>query len=195
MRLGPCRHGRTWQGWLEERQDSRGWRLTAKIAITGSPGVGKSTLVEKTIKLYRGRAGGVLAREMRSECRRVGFELLDLSSGERGILAWETGEGPRLGRYRVNLKDLEEIGARAVENALGCDLIVVDEVGPMELFSEKFVEAVKKAICSHKPMLVVLKEGSQHPLAREIRKTFKVTTVTRVNRDALPEEIARELWS
>jgi nucleoside-triphosphatase THEP1 len=44
-------------------------------------------------------------------------------------------------------------------------------------------------------MLVVLKEGSQHPLAREIRKTFKVTTVTRVNRDALPEEIARELWS
>lgn len=169
--------------------------MTAKIAVTGSPGVGKSTLVERTLELYRGTAGGVLAREVRAAGRRVGFELLDLSSGKRGILAWETGEGPRLGRYRVNLKDLEEIGARAVENALGCDLIVVDEVGPMELLSEKFVDAVLKAIRSHKPMLVVLKEGSQHPLAREIRKTFKVITVTREKRDALPEEIARELSS
>jgi nucleoside-triphosphatase len=167
--------------------------MTARIAVTGSPGVGKSTLVERTLKRYGGTAGGVLAREVRAAGRRVGFELLDVSSGERGILARETGEGPRLGRYRVNLEDLEEIGARAVENAVGCDLIVVDEVGPMELLSEKFVDAVRKAICSNKPMLVVLKEGSRHPLAGEIMKTFRVITVTRANRDALPEEIAREL--
>jgi nucleoside-triphosphatase THEP1 len=42
-------------------------------------------------------------------------------------------------------------------------------------------------------MLVVLKEGSRHPLAREIMKNFRVITVTKANRDALPEEIAREL--
>jgi nucleoside-triphosphatase len=167
--------------------------MTAKIAVTGSPGVGKSTLVERILKRYGGTAGGVLAGEVRAAGRRVGFELLDLSTGKRGILARETGEGPRLGRYRVNLKDLEEIGARAVETAIGCDLIVVDEVGPMELLSEKFVDAVKKAIRSQKPMLVVLKEGSRHPLAREIMKNFRVITVTKANHDALPEEIAREL--
>jgi nucleoside-triphosphatase len=167
--------------------------VAARIAITGSPGVGKSTLVARTLDLCKGTAGGVLAREVRGEGRRLGFELLDLSSGRKGILAWETGEGPRLGRYRVNLKDLEEIGARAVENSLGCDLIVVDEVGPMELFSEKFVDAVRRAICSPKPMLVVLKEGSRHPLAGEIRSTFRVITVTRANRDNLPKEMAREL--
>jgi nucleoside-triphosphatase len=172
----------------------RDGRMAARIAVTGSPGIGKSTLVERALRLYKGKAGGVLAREVRSGGRRVGFELLDLSSGEKGILAWETGEGPRLGRYRVNLTDLDKVGARAVENAFGCDLIVVDEVGPMELFSEKFVQAVEKAILSPKPMLVVLKEGSRNPLAVEIRNTFKVLTVTRGNRDALPEKIARELW-
>jgi len=167
--------------------------MTARVALTGSPGIGKSTLVQRTLELYGGRAGGVLAREVKVEGRRVGFELLDLSSKERGILAWEIGEGPRVGRYRVNMRDLEEIGARAVENALGCDLIVVDEVGPMELLSQRFVDAVLLAVSSQKPMLVVLKQGSQHPLAKKIRESFSVITVTRANRDALPEKIAREL--
>jgi nucleoside-triphosphatase len=139
------------------------------------------------------RVGGVLARDKRYKDRRIGFELLDLSSGATGMLADETGDGPQLGKYRVRLDDLDRIGAQAVENALNSDLIIVDEIGPMELSSRWFITAVEKAIASPKPMLVVLHEWSNHRLAKKIRSSFRVITVTLENRDALVEEIAKEI--
>ena len=169
--------------------------MALRIAVTGSPGVGKSTLVAKVTAGTKLRVGGVLARDRRYKDRRTGFELLDLSTGMVGILADESGDGPQLGKYRVHLDDLDLIGAQAVENALGCDLIVVDEVGPMELSSHRFVLAVEKAIASPKPMLVVLHQWSNHRLAKKIRGSFRVLTVTRENRDSLADEIAKALKS
>ncbi|KUG16539.1 putative atp-binding protein [hydrocarbon metagenome] len=169
--------------------------MATRIAVTGSPGIGKSTLVAKVISGTKLRVGGVLARDRCYKDRRTGFELLDLSTGMVGILADEAGDGPQLGKYRVHLDDLDRIGAQAVENALGCDLIVVDEVGPMELSSHSFVLAVEKAIASPKPMLVVLHQWSNHRLAKKIRGSFRVLTVTRENRDSLADEIAKALKS
>lgn len=161
--------------------------------MTGSPGVGKSTLVQKAAEATKVKVGGVLARDKRVKDRRVGFELLDLGSGQTGMLADETGNGPQLGKYRVRLDDLDQIGAKAIEDALKADLIVVDEVGPMELSSRRFIGAVEKAIASNKPMLVVLHEWSVHPLAKKIRKSFRIITVTRDNRDSMREELVKEL--
>ena len=164
-----------------------------RIAVTGSPGIGKSTVVEKVTKVMKCRVGGVLARDKRFNGRRIGFELLDIASGDVGVLADETGNGPQLGKYRVHLDSLEKIGATAVQNAIQCDLIVVDEVGPMELSSRSFISAVENAIASPKPMLIVLHEWSNHPLAKKIRRTFQVISVTRENRDMLVKEIAQAL--
>jgi nucleoside-triphosphatase len=167
--------------------------MAFRLAITGPPGVGKSTLVQNCAKASRHKVGGVLARDKRVKDRRVGFELLDLGSGAMGMLADETGDGPQLGKYRVRLDDLDRIGARAIEDALQSDLIVVDEVGPMELSSKRFVAAVEKAIASDKPMLIVLHQWSQHPLAKKIRKTFRVITISQENRDRIADEISMEM--
>jgi len=167
--------------------------MVIRIAVTGTPGVGKSTLVQKVAATAEGRVGGVLARDRRFKDRRTGFELLDLATGAVGILADETGSGPKLGKYRVHPEDLDRIGAQAVENALGCDLIVVDEVGPMELSSRRFISAVERAMATDRAMLVVLHQWSDHLLARKIRSTFQVITVTGDNRDALAGEIAKAL--
>ncbi len=169
--------------------------MAPRIAVTGSPGIGKSTLVAKVVQDSKRSVGGVLARDRRYKDRRIGFELLDLSTGAVGILADETGSGPQLGKYRVHPEDLDNIGAHAIESALKCDLIVVDEVGPMELSSRRFVSAVENAISSDRPMLVVLHEWSNHRLAKKIRSTFKVITVTRENRDTIAQEISRALFS
>jgi nucleoside-triphosphatase len=167
--------------------------MVSRIAVTGSPGVGKSTMVAKAAAATGMRVGGVLARDKRYKDRRIGFELLDLASGAVGMLADETGTGPQLGKYRVHPEDLDGIGAKAVEDALKCELIVVDEVGPMELTSHRFISAVEMAIASPRPMLVVLHEWSNHRLAKKIRSTFKVIAVTRDNRETLVDEIARSL--
>ena len=167
--------------------------MVHRIAVTGHPGIGKTTLVQRVAAASDARVGGVLARDKRYKDRRIGFELLDLGSGATGMLADETGDGPQLGKYRVRLDDLDRVGAKAVENALNSDLIIVDEIGPMELSSRRFILAVEKAIASPKPMLVVLHEWSNHRLAKKIRGSFKVITVTEENRDALVEEIAKEL--
>jgi nucleoside-triphosphatase len=167
--------------------------MVHRIAVTGHPGIGKSTLVQKVATLSGARVGGVLARDKRYKDRRIGFELLDLGSGATGMLADETGDGPQLGKYRVRLDDLDQVGAKAIESALNSDLIIVDEIGPMELSSRRFILAVEKAIASPKPMLVVLHEWSNHRLAKKIRGSFKVITVTEENRDVLVEEIAKEI--
>lgn len=152
--------------------------------------MGKSTLVQKAAEMAKVKVGGVLARDKRIKDRRAGFELLDLGSGRTGMLADETGNGPQLGKYRVRLDDLDQIGAKAIEDALKADLIVVDEVGPMELSSRRFISAVEKAIASDKPMLVVLHQWSMHPLAKKIRKSFRVLTVTKENRDSLLDDLS-----
>ncbi len=167
--------------------------MVVRMAVTGPPGIGKSTLVEKAAAASGHRVGGMLAKDKRFKDRRIGFELVDLASGATGMLADESGSGPKLGKYRVHLDELDKIGAKAVEDAINYDLIVVDEIGPMELSSRRFVLAVEKAMASPKPMIVVLHEWSSHPLAKKIRGTFQVIVVTRENRDSLVEEIVKVL--
>ena len=170
--------------------------MSKRVAITGAPGVGKSTLIRRVLHRLGCRAGGVLAREVRIDEKRVGFEIKDILTGEAGTLASIEGEGPRLGRYRVNLHDLERIGVRAVERAVReTDLVVIDEVGPMELFSDDFVEAVEAALGSDKPMLVVVHLKSRHHLAKRIREEFALFVVTEKNRDDLAEAITSEFVS
>lgn len=168
-----------------------------RIAVTGRPGVGKSTVVakaaEEAAEKFGIRVGGIRTAEIRVEGVREGFSIRDLASGKEGILSHVRGSGPRIGKYHVDLEALEEIGAAALQNALECDLVVIDEVGPMELKSESFVSAVEEVLDSDRPVLAVLHRSSKHPLARRIRETFEVITVDEKNRNRLPEKLAARL--
>jgi len=138
--------------------------------------------------------GGVLAREVRRGRERTGFLLEDILTGDRGTLASIDGDGPKVGRYRVCLRDLEEVGARAVERAVReAEVVVIDEVGPMELLSEAFARAVEAALDSEKTMVVVVHAKSSHPLAERIRGELRLFIVTEENRESLPEKIVSAL--
>ena len=161
-----------------------------RIAVTGKPGVGKSTVVSKVIERLELKAGGIRAAEIRVDGNRQGFSIEDIETGRKGILSHVDCTGPKLGNYHVNLEDLDGIGAAAIRNATGCDLVVIDEVGPMELRSENFVRAVEDILYSDRPILAVLHRSSKHPLAQRISKGFEVLTVDENNRDELPDRIA-----
>lgn len=161
-----------------------------RIAITGSPGVGKSTVLRNVLKQLTCTYGGMVSADIRVKGERVGFEIRDIATGRQGILAHREGRGPRLGKYHVNLEDLNNIGVSAIRNALGSRLVVIDEIGPMELKSLEFIKAVGEALDSDKSMLVVLHQKSSHPIAERIRKEFEVYTVTQENRESIAAEIA-----
>jgi len=172
--------------------------MLTRVAITGKPGVGKTTVCRAVIDRLGRSTGGMICSDITegdggggvSRGRRVGFELLDLQTGVKGVLAHIWGDGPRVGKYHVNLHDLDRIGVSAILSAIGTDLIVIDEIAPMELTSQRFIRAVEEALASGKDMLVVLHQRSGHPLAERIRAEFDLITVTRDNRDVIADEIA-----
>ena len=167
--------------------------------MTGSPGVGKTTvllMVVESLKIKGYSVGGMISREVRSAGVRVGFEVLDLSSNRHGWLAYvNQPSGPQVGRYRVNLEDLDSIGAEAVARAIeNCDVVAIDEIGPMELFSKKFREAVKKAVESEKLVVGVVHWKAKDKLIEEVkmREDAEIIEVKCENRSALHEIIAEK---
>ena len=72
--------------------------------------------------------------------------------------------------YGVDMRALEGVGVKAIRNAINeADVIVIDEVGKMEVESKGFVSAVKDALDSDKPMLLTLHKKSRNPLLQDIR--------------------------
>jgi len=60
------------------------------ILLTGPPGVGKTTILEEIknrIKEKEYSIGGIYCPEIRENGRRTGFNIIDISSGRKGILA------------------------------------------------------------------------------------------------------------
>ena len=169
------------------------------LLLTGSPGVGKTTVLTKTVSLLKDKGysvGGMISREVRENGVRVGFQIIDLSSQKRGWLAHVNQKtGPQVGKYRVNLEDLEIIGAQAISYAVeNCDVVAVDEVGPMELFSEKFKGATRKALESTKLVITVVHGKAKDKLINDAKnmKEAETYTVTTENRDKLSEIIAEK---
>lgn len=156
--------------------------------LTGRPGVGKTTALMKVVEELKHeglKVGGMVSKEVRRRGVRCGFEILDLASGARGILASiDQPTGPSVGKYRVNLHDLEKVGVKAILNALeGCDVVVIDEVGPMELYSEAFKEAVRKSLDSGKLVLGTVHFKAGGNFVNHIRQRAEVVALTLENRD------------
>lgn len=172
-----------------------------KILVTGRPGVGKTTLVSKVFKSLKDKgvsAGGMITYEVREKGVRTGFIVEDLKTGLKGVMASVSqSPGPRVGKYVVNVEEIERIGVNAVENSLVCDeVVIIDEIGPMELYSNAFKKAVSKAFSSPKNIVATIHyKASQNSFCRGILSTPGVKTyvVSFENRDFLSSTILSEL--
>jgi nucleoside-triphosphatase len=170
--------------------------------ITGSPGVGKTTVLTKTLNILRERGysvGGMLSCEVRENGVRIGFEIIDLHNQKHGWLAQiNQAIGPQIGKYHVNLKDLEIIGARAILNAVGTsDIVAIDEIGPMELLSQEFRNATIVALKSNKLIIAVVHWKANDKLITDVKSRMdaEIFEVTCENRDGIAEKIAQKVAS
>ena len=161
------------------------------VLLTGRPGVGKTTIIRDIAEQLGNAAGGFYTAEIRESGRRRGFRIVTLD-GKQGILSHVDIKGPpRVGKYGVNLKDLEEIGVAALlraENEGAC--IVVDEIGKMELSSQPFRNAIVTAV-EGDSLVVGTVMKSRNRWADDLKGLPQVTVVevTKANRDQMAQRV------
>ncbi len=166
------------------------------LLLTGRPGIGKTTLILK-ITQSLGDVGGFYTHELREGGRRVGFSIKTFA-GKEGILSHQTLKSPyRVGRYRVNLEDIDRIGVESVRSGLSDPAVrylVIDEIARMELYSENFKSVVLSALDSTKPVLATIQMRTDPFLdAIKSRPDVRLIDVNRENRDSLPDQISNML--
>jgi len=165
--------------------------------LTGSPGVGKTTIIKQALDRTLMKAGGFFTEEIRESGARQGFRLVTLD-GESAILAHTGIKSPhRVSKYGVDIGGLERVGVAALREATHeCDVVVIDEIGKMELFSPDFKEAVLESVNSGKRVLGTIMLSSHH-WADQIRQNPSVfiITVTRTNHRDVLEQVLQWLDS
>lgn len=170
-------------------------KIYKNILLTGKPGIGKTTVIRKVMDKLTCSVGGFYTQEIREHGTRVGFKIASLN-GKEGILAHVNYRGKyRVSKYGVNLTDLENIGVRALEDALEhCELIIMDEIGRMETFSGLFTTAVIKCLDADKPVLGTIQKRSS-PFLDSIRtrKDVDIIEVDTTNRVRLPEIVLSKI--
>ena len=138
-----------------------------------------------------GKAGGFYTEEIRSGETRLGFRLVTLD-GESAILAHVNIHSPyRVSKYGVDIDNLDRVGVFALHKATEeCDLVVIDEIGKMELFSASFREAVLQIIDSGKRVLgTILLNANPWANAIKLKPQVNLITVTRTTYHQVLEEL------
>jgi len=125
--------------------------MNQKILITGSPRCGKSTLISKLIEYYTIKKNytiyGFLTPEVNKSGNRIGFDIIDIFSGDRSPLA-RVGDFKtkyKLGKYSIFIDEFENyLETTLLLEKKKVDLIIIDEIGKIELFSKKFQDFIKR---------------------------------------------------
>lgn len=161
------------------------------VILTGVPGIGKTTVIEKVAASLGPRAGGIITREIRESGRRTGFSIEEIWGEQRLLATRHRKDGPKVGPYRVVVRNLEEIGVRALERALNeRDVVIIDEIGKMELISSGVRDMILKTLGSSTPVVATLGVG-KHPFLDGIRRRsdVRLVEISRDNRDTVADEV------
>ncbi|MCY0860465.1 MAG: NTPase [Sulfolobaceae archaeon] len=167
--------------------------MIKKFLITGNPGVGKTTLVLYIVNKVKGlgyKVSGFYCPEVRENNVRVGFKIHDLVTGKEGWLAKvNVSSDKRVGKYGI-IKEASEIALLSKNSMSDSDLVVIDEIGPMELSVSEIKDVIYYALNLDKPLVAVV-----HRNIRLNVSNAKLYRVTIENRDRLREVILNEILS
>lgn len=162
--------------------------------ITGDPKAGKTTLLKQLVKELKKsgvRVGGFISPEERHHGTRTAFKVMDLESGKTALLASTGGDGPKVSKYHVDVKSFESIALPAMKKGGSCDVVVIDEIGAMELKSKKFAGMLDDLLESDTPVIATL----HHQLAEKYGTDGEILEIDEENRSQVYERLLREAGS
>ncbi len=179
---------------MQETKGRKQERMMGRtLLLTGRPGIGKTTVIKKVAELLGERAGGFYTEEIRGPGGRKGFRLVTLN-GQEAVMAHVNlrGQGrPRVSRYGVDVGAIDRIGVAALCRAMAeNEVVIVDEIGKMELFSGQFRDVVIQAVSGLKPVVAtVMSKPNPWVDALKVLPQVEVWEVTQESRDGMAEQV------
>jgi len=166
-----------------------------KILISGTPGVGKTTLCERIAEIAResGRkCGGVLCPGAGE-----GSIAVDLSTGEKEEMATKDSkaDGVPIGEYVLSEKGIS-LGKNAIRNAIenGSTIIFIDEIGPLERTGKGLSPETEKVLATGKDVIIVIREKMLQEFTSKFPgMEFRKFIINQENRNQLADKIMGEL--
>ncbi len=167
--------------------------MSNNILVTGSPGSGKTTLIEKLVNPIPDKKGFV-TREIRKSGRRTGFEIIT-SDGERKLLAGIDIDSPyRVSKYKVDVRGFEVVIDRFFTFS-NQDVLYIDEIGKMELFSDGFRKLVRLYLEADNLFIATIALKATDTFIDEVkqRKDVQIFTIDHGNRNTVYSKLANYL--
>ncbi|MFW9794438.1 MAG: NTPase [Candidatus Thorarchaeota archaeon] len=165
--------------------------MKSNILLTGRPGIGKTTAIRRIMEKLETRvAMGFLSYESREKGKRVGFAIETLS-GKKGTLAHVNFKtGYRVGKYQVSVEDIDAVIIPELETARESEnLIIIDEIAKMELYSQLFAPEVRKCLDTGRVIGTI--QDRRGPFLDEVRQRndVRILELTQHNRDDIPFQV------
>jgi nucleoside-triphosphatase len=162
--------------------------------ITGNPKAGKTTLLLQLVKELRKKGlkvGGFVSPDERHHGTRTAFRVMDVESGKSAMLARVSGDGPKVSKYHVDVKSFEGIVLPSMKKSAECDIVVIDEIGVMELKSAKFAAMLDDLLESDTHLIATL----HHDLIGKYSTEGEVLEIDEENRSQVYQRLLREAAS
>ncbi|XP_017771641.1 PREDICTED: nucleoside-triphosphatase THEP1 [Nicrophorus vespilloides] len=163
------------------------------VLITGLPGVGKTTIVKKLCKELQTPISGFYTEEVRdSKNVRIGFDVVSVDESTRGVLARISDPNKNskytIGKYQVYLTEFEDCALLQLQ---GPDLLVIDEIGKMEMFSSKFKHEIELCFKQDRIVIATVPLKCNITLVEQLKKRedCQLFTVDKQNRNHIFQEI------
>lgn len=160
------------------------------LLITGTPGVGKTTVIRRVADALKAEGlRGFYTEEIREDGERRGFRLVSFDGAARVIAHEDFPKGPRVGKYGVDVPALDA-AVPLLRPDPNARVYLVDEIGKMECLSERFVAAMRALIAGGAPVVATVGArggGFMDEVKRD--PACELWEVTRANRDALPARV------
>lgn len=170
------------------------------VLITGPPRSGKTTVIQAVrdrLEARGYRVGGIVCPERRVEGDRVGFDIVDVMTGDTRVLAHvDRTESPSVGKYRVNVDNVDAICAFAFARAFeDADVVLVDEIAPMEVYSDEFTRQIRRVLDAERPLIAAIHYRSTEGFIGDVKRRSDVefVEVTPETRDELPEMLTKRI--
>jgi nucleoside-triphosphatase THEP1 len=149
--------------------------VKSKIYIlTGRKGAGKTTLLAKYVRDIQNKnitVGGILSPAVYQDLSRIGYDVVNIKTNAKTILCRSDSKtaSVKIGDFAFSEEGLL-FGNEAIPKSADCNLIVIDEVGPLELSGKGWASSLDLVMNNASfPLLLVVREN----ILEKIRERWK----------------------